>query len=145
MKAIKSFEISPQPPPQLPQFPNRASMPPQPLRPPSPSQQPQVMHKTPPPPPPPLFLDFSQRRPSGEDNFLCVSLQNAGPDYGLGRVMFTALEALVKMMPTKEEELKLCSYKGVVDELGSAKNILRALVGVPFAFQRAEAMMYRDV
>ncbi|CAE5966228.1 unnamed protein product [Arabidopsis arenosa] len=54
------------------------------------------------------------------------------------------LEALVKMVPTKEEELKLCSYKGAVDELGSAEKFLRALVGVPFAFQRAEAMLYRE-
>ncbi|KAF2611653.1 hypothetical protein F2Q70_00009632 [Brassica cretica] len=54
------------------------------------------------------------------------------------------LEALVKMVPTKEEELKLCSYKGEVDELGSAEKFLRAVVGVPFAFQRAEAMLYRE-
>lgn len=54
------------------------------------------------------------------------------------------LEALVKMVPTKEEELKLRSYKGAVDELGSAEKFLRALVGVPFAFQRAEAMLYRE-
>ncbi|CAH8392405.1 unnamed protein product [Eruca vesicaria subsp. sativa] len=54
------------------------------------------------------------------------------------------LEALVKMVPTKEEELKLCSYKGAVDELGSAEKFLRALVGVPCAFQRAEAMLYRE-
>lgn len=54
------------------------------------------------------------------------------------------LEALVKMVPSKEEELKLCSYKGEVDELGSAEKFLKALVGVPFAFQRAEAMLYRE-
>ncbi|CAH8361581.1 unnamed protein product [Eruca vesicaria subsp. sativa] len=54
------------------------------------------------------------------------------------------LEALVKMVPTKEEELKLSSYKGAVEELGSAEKFLRALVGVPFAFQRAEAMLYRE-
>jgi hypothetical protein len=48
------------------------------------------------------------------------------------------------MVPTKEEELKLRSYKGAVDELGSAEKFLRALVGVPFAFQRAEAMLYRE-
>ncbi|KAF8084474.1 hypothetical protein N665_0716s0020 [Sinapis alba] len=54
------------------------------------------------------------------------------------------LEALVKMVPTKEEELKLCSYKGKVDELGSAEKFLREVVGVPFAFQRAEAMLYRE-
>lgn len=48
------------------------------------------------------------------------------------------------MVPTKEEELKLCSYKGAVDELGSAEKFLRALVGIPFAFQRAEAMLYRE-
>ncbi|KFK37939.1 hypothetical protein AALP_AA3G049900 [Arabis alpina] len=54
------------------------------------------------------------------------------------------LEALVKMVPTKEEETKLSSYKGNVDELGSAEKFLRALVMIPFAFQRAEAMLYRE-
>ncbi|KAF2557025.1 hypothetical protein F2Q68_00018256 [Brassica cretica] len=61
-----------------------------------------------------------------------------------GGLCLQQLEALVKMVPTKEEELKLCSYKGAVDELGSAEKFLRALVGVPFAFQRAEAMLYRE-
>ncbi|CAH8392469.1 unnamed protein product [Eruca vesicaria subsp. sativa] len=48
------------------------------------------------------------------------------------------------MVPTKREELKLYSDKGVVDELGSAEKFLKALVVVPFAFQIAEAMLYTE-
>ena len=54
------------------------------------------------------------------------------------------LEALVKMIPTKEEEAKLSSYKGDINELGSAEKFLKALLSIPFAFLRAEAMLYRE-
>ncbi|CAJ1960820.1 unnamed protein product [Sphenostylis stenocarpa] len=54
------------------------------------------------------------------------------------------LEALVKMVPTKEEEDKLLSYKGQVDELGFAEKFVRAMLSIPFAFQRVEAMLYRE-
>ncbi|PPD90092.1 hypothetical protein GOBAR_DD12977 [Gossypium barbadense] len=54
------------------------------------------------------------------------------------------LEALVKMVPTKEEETKLYGYKGDVNELGSAEKFVKVLLSVPFAFLRAEAMLYRE-
>ncbi|XP_010550984.1 PREDICTED: formin-like protein 11 [Tarenaya hassleriana] len=54
------------------------------------------------------------------------------------------LEALVKIVPTKEEESKLCSYRGTIDELGSAERFIRAILAVPFSFQRAESMLYRE-
>ncbi|CAL0300098.1 unnamed protein product [Lupinus luteus] len=54
------------------------------------------------------------------------------------------LEALVKMVPTKEEEGKLISYKGDINELGSAEKFVRAMLIVPFAFQRIEGMLYRE-
>ncbi|XP_077230518.1 actin-binding FH2 (formin homology 2) family protein [Tasmannia lanceolata] len=54
------------------------------------------------------------------------------------------LEALVKMVPTKEEEDKLSNYEGDVNELGSAEKFIKAMLNIPFAFQRIEAMLYRD-
>lgn len=54
------------------------------------------------------------------------------------------LEALVKMVPTKEEEDKLSNYKGEVNDLGSAEKFVRAMLSIPFAFQRVEAMLYRE-
>ncbi|KAJ8621200.1 hypothetical protein MRB53_029729 [Persea americana] len=54
------------------------------------------------------------------------------------------LEALVKMVPTKEEEDKLSNYQGDMDELGSAEKFVKAMLNIPFAFQRIEAMLYRD-
>ncbi|KAK9292903.1 hypothetical protein L1049_020884 [Liquidambar formosana] len=54
------------------------------------------------------------------------------------------LEALVKMVPTKEEEAKLSGYDGDINELGSAEKFVKAMLNIPFAFLRIEAMLYRD-
>ncbi|KAF5177405.1 Formin-like protein [Thalictrum thalictroides] len=54
------------------------------------------------------------------------------------------LEALVKMVPTKEEETKLLNYQGDINALGSTEMFVRAVLNVPFAFTRIEAMLYRD-
>ncbi|MBA0783285.1 hypothetical protein Gotri_001021, partial [Gossypium trilobum] len=54
------------------------------------------------------------------------------------------LEALVKMVPTKEEEAKLYSYNGDINELGYAEKFIKALLSIPFAFLRAEAMLFRE-
>lgn len=48
------------------------------------------------------------------------------------------------MVPTKEEEDKLSSYKGDINELGSAEKFVMAMLKVPFAFLRIEAMLYRE-
>jgi hypothetical protein len=53
------------------------------------------------------------------------------------------LETLVKMAPTKEEELKLRDYNGDLSKLGSAERFLKALLDIPFAFRRVDAMLYR--
>ncbi|XP_008805689.3 formin-like protein 8 [Phoenix dactylifera] len=53
------------------------------------------------------------------------------------------LETLVKMTPTKEEELKLRHYNGDISKLGSAERFLKAVLDIPFAFQRVDAMLYR--
>ncbi|RYQ80911.1 hypothetical protein Ahy_Scaffold1g106994 isoform C [Arachis hypogaea] len=53
------------------------------------------------------------------------------------------LETLVKMAPTKEEEIKLKNYNGDLSKLGSAERFLKAVLDIPFAFKRVEAMLYR--
>ncbi|XP_016434681.1 formin-like protein 6 [Nicotiana tabacum] len=53
------------------------------------------------------------------------------------------LETLVKMAPTKEEEIKLRDYNGDTSKLGSAERFLKAILDIPFAFKRVEAMLYR--
>lgn len=53
------------------------------------------------------------------------------------------LETLVKMAPTKEEEIKLREYCGDASKLGTAERFLKAVLEVPFAFRRVEAMLYR--
>lgn len=54
------------------------------------------------------------------------------------------LEALSKMVPTKEEEAKLANYKGDIFELGSAEQLVKAMIQIPFAFSRIEVMLYRE-
>ncbi|KAL8549143.1 hypothetical protein ACS0TY_008124 [Phlomoides rotata] len=53
------------------------------------------------------------------------------------------LESLLKMAPTKEEERKLKEYRDVSPtKLGSAERFLKAILGVPNAFKRVDAMLY---
>ncbi|RWV96301.1 hypothetical protein GW17_00041001 [Ensete ventricosum] len=53
------------------------------------------------------------------------------------------LETLDKMAPTKEEELRLRDYTGDISKLGSAERFLKAVLDIPFAFKRVDAMLYR--
>ncbi|CAN1236036.1 Formin-like protein 1 [Linum grandiflorum] len=53
------------------------------------------------------------------------------------------LESLVKMAPSKEEERKLKEYKDDTPvKLGHAEKFLKAVLDVPFAFKRVDAMLY---
>ncbi|KAF2294701.1 hypothetical protein GH714_015628 [Hevea brasiliensis] len=67
------------------------------------------------------------------------ALSDGNPE-GLGAEL---LETLVKMAPTKEEEIKLREYSGDGSKLGSAERFLKAVLDIPFAFKRVEAMLYR--
>ncbi|KAE9595775.1 putative formin, FH2 domain-containing protein [Lupinus albus] len=53
------------------------------------------------------------------------------------------LESLLKMAPNKEEERKLKEHKeDSPAKLGPAEKFLKAVLDVPFAFKRVEAMLY---
>ncbi|KAK0590115.1 hypothetical protein LWI29_022877 [Acer saccharum] len=53
------------------------------------------------------------------------------------------LESLLKMAPTKEEERKLKDYRDDSPvKLCSAEKFLKAVLDVPFAFKRVDAMLY---
>lgn len=67
------------------------------------------------------------------------ALLDGNPE-GLGAEL---LETLVKMAPTKEEEIKLRDYNGDISKLGTAERFLKAILDIPFAFKRVEAMLYR--
>ncbi|XP_058778055.1 formin-like protein 6 [Vicia villosa] len=67
------------------------------------------------------------------------ALLDGNPE-GLGAEL---LETLVKMAPTKEEEIKLKNFNGDLSKLGSAERFLKAVLDIPFAFKRVEAMLYR--
>ncbi|XWS29714.1 hypothetical protein CRYUN_Cryun24cG0053900 [Craigia yunnanensis] len=53
------------------------------------------------------------------------------------------LGTLVKMAPTKEEEIKLREYNGDISKLGTAERFFKTVLDIPFAFRRVEAMLYR--
>ncbi|KAL3329936.1 hypothetical protein AABB24_034014, partial [Solanum stoloniferum] len=69
----------------------------------------------------------------------CEALLEGSAD----RLGMELLESLIKMAPTKEEERKL---KNIKDEspfkLGPAEKFLKAVVDIPFAFKRVDAMLY---
>ncbi|CAI0551192.1 unnamed protein product [Linum tenue] len=71
---------------------------------------------------------------------VCDSLMRGSRD-GLG---LQQLEALAKMVPTNEEQLKLRGFKGNLNELGSAERYVKTLLTVPLAFHRVEAMLFRE-
>lgn len=54
------------------------------------------------------------------------------------------LETLLKMAPTKEEEIKLREFKEETSpiKLNPAEKFLKAVLDVPFAFKRVDAMLY---
>jgi hypothetical protein len=54
------------------------------------------------------------------------------------------LETLLKMAPTKEEEIKLREFKEETSpiKLGPAEKFLKAVLDIPFAFKRVDAMLY---
>ncbi|XP_043720164.1 formin-like protein 1 [Telopea speciosissima] len=53
------------------------------------------------------------------------------------------LESLLKMAPTKEEERKLKDYRDdSAYKLGPAEKFLKALLDIPFAFKKVDAMLY---
>ena len=53
------------------------------------------------------------------------------------------LESLLKMAPTKEEERKLAEFKDESPfKLGPAEKFLKAMLDIPFAFKRVDAMLY---
>ncbi|XP_027353968.1 formin-like protein 5 [Abrus precatorius] len=52
------------------------------------------------------------------------------------------LQTLLKMAPTSDEELKLRLFTGELSQLGPADRFLKALVDVPFAFKRMEALLF---
>ncbi|XP_070034048.1 formin-like protein 1 [Nicotiana tomentosiformis] len=53
------------------------------------------------------------------------------------------LEILLKMAPSKEEERKLKEYKDDSPfKLGPAEKFLKAVLDIPFAFKRIDAMLY---
>ena len=54
------------------------------------------------------------------------------------------METLLKMAPTKEEEIKLREFKEETSpiKLGPAEKFLKAVLDIPFAFKRVDAMLY---
>ncbi|CAI0436551.1 unnamed protein product, partial [Linum tenue] len=52
------------------------------------------------------------------------------------------IQTLLKMAPTSDEELKLRLFSGELSQLGPAERFLKALVDIPFAYHRMEALLF---
>ncbi|KAK7262657.1 hypothetical protein RJT34_30232 [Clitoria ternatea] len=52
------------------------------------------------------------------------------------------LQTLLKMAPTSDEELKLRLFTGELSQLGPADRFLKAMVDIPYAFKRMEALLF---
>lgn len=52
------------------------------------------------------------------------------------------IQTLLKMAPTADEELKLRLYTGDLSLIGPAERFLKALIDIPFAFKRLEALLF---
>lgn len=69
---------------------------------------------------------------------LCVMMTGSTDTLGT-----ELLESLLKMAPSKEEEWKLREFKDESPfKLGSAEKFLKAVLDIPFAFKRVDAMLY---
>lgn len=86
----------------------------------------------------PISLIFKILKFQITSNSVCIGA--TGNPEGLGPEL---LETLVKMAPTKEEEIKLRDCRSDASKLGSAERFLKTVLDVPFAFKRVEAMLYR--
>ncbi|XP_058107224.1 formin-like protein 3 isoform X2 [Magnolia sinica] len=53
-----------------------------------------------------------------------------------------SLQTLLKMAPNSEEELKFRLYSGDLSQLCPAERFLKALVEIPFAFKRMDALLF---
>ena len=51
---------------------------------------------------------------------------------------------MVKITLTREEEIKLKDYNGDISKLVPAERCLKAIVDIPFAFKRFDAMLFRE-
>ncbi|KAL5804283.1 hypothetical protein ACOSQ3_031083 [Xanthoceras sorbifolium] len=52
------------------------------------------------------------------------------------------LQALLKMAPTPDEELKLRLFSGDISQLGPADRFLKVLVDIPFVYKRIESLLF---
>lgn len=52
------------------------------------------------------------------------------------------LETILRMKPTDEEEQKLRLYNGDCSQLGLAEQVMKALIDIPFAFERIRALLF---
>ncbi|KAG6395461.1 hypothetical protein SASPL_146106 [Salvia splendens] len=83
-------------------------------------------------------LDYFDGNISGP--LLLVCLDETGNADALGSEL---LESLLRMAPTKEEERKLKEFRDESPfKLGTAEAFLKAVLDIPFAFKRVDAMLY---
>lgn len=54
------------------------------------------------------------------------------------------IQTLIRWVPSNDEELKLRLYTGEFSQLGPAEQFLKAIIDIPYVYQRLEALLFMD-
>ena len=52
------------------------------------------------------------------------------------------IDTILKWIPSSDEELRLRLYTGELTQLGPAEQFLKAIIDIPFVFQRLDALLF---
>lgn len=52
------------------------------------------------------------------------------------------IDTLLKWTPNNDEELRLRLYTGELSQLGPAEQFLKAIIDIPYIFQRLDALLF---
>ena len=52
------------------------------------------------------------------------------------------IDTILKWIPSSDEELRLRLYTGELTQLGPAEQFLKAIIDIPYVFQRLDALLF---
>uniref|UniRef100_A0ACD5ULQ1 Uncharacterized protein n=1 Tax=Avena sativa TaxID=4498 RepID=A0ACD5ULQ1_AVESA len=55
------------------------------------------------------------------------------------------IQTLVRWVPTSDEELRLRLYTGELSQLGPAEQFLKAIIDIPYIYQRLDALLFMSI
>jgi hypothetical protein len=52
------------------------------------------------------------------------------------------IQTLIRWIPSSDEELRLRLYTGELSQLGPAEQFLKAIIDIPYIYQRLDALLF---